>query len=121
MPIDNSFKFKIKYDSPYRLLYSQKLCDKYPDRVPVVIEKSSSDKITKDIEKDRFLVPRSLLMSEFIFIIRKHIKMDQSQAIFLFINNVLVPINKALGEIYHELKDPDGFLYMKYSCENTFG
>ena len=37
------------------------------------------------------------------------------------INNTVCPSNTPIGVIYEENKDEDGFLYIKYSSENTFG
>ena len=41
--------------------------------------------------------------------------------IFLMINNQLCPSNKLMSEIYEDLGDKDGFLYIHYTSENTFG
>ncbi len=38
-----------------------------------------------------------------------------------YINNIIPPNNNFIGEIYNDLKDEDGFLYITYSSENTFG
>jgi GABA(A) receptor-associated protein len=35
--------------------------------------------------------------------------------------NVVVPAAALMSAIYEENKDEDGFLYMTYSGENTFG
>ena len=37
------------------------------------------------------------------------------------VNNSLCPSNRLMGVIYEDNKDDDGFLYIKYSSENTFG
>jgi GABA(A) receptor-associated protein len=42
-------------------------------------------------------------------------------AIFLFIGNNIPPSSYNIGNLYHKYKDKDGFLYMQYSKENTFG
>ena len=60
-------------------------------------------------------------MNQFVFIIRKRIKLDPSQTLFVMVNNSLVSSSELLGEVYETKKDIDGFLYMKYSSENTFG
>merc|ERR1711871_213674 len=53
--------------------------------------------------------------------IRKRIKMSSEKAIFIFINSVLPPTAALMSSIYEEQKDEDGFLYITYSGENTFG
>ena len=41
--------------------------------------------------------------------------------VFIFINNILPPTASLMSTIYEEQKDSDGFLYITYSGENTFG
>jgi len=112
---------KIKYSFDERIKYVNKILTKHPDHVPVVIEKCNKDKTTPDIDKNKYIIPRSLNISEFIFIIRKRIKIDSNKAIFIFINNLLIPMNTTVGSVYDEHKENDSILYVKYSSENTFG
>ena len=77
--------------------------------------------ILKILIKRKYLVPKDLNMNQFTFIISKRIKLDSSQAIFLMIDNTLCPSNTSLGEIYEDHHNEDGFLYVNYSSENTFG
>ena len=60
-------------------------------------------------------------MSQFIYIIRKRIKIKPEQAIFLTVNNCLPESNAQIVQVYNKHKDEDGFLYIVYSSENTFG
>ena len=44
--------------------------------------------------------------------------------ILKLINNrqeLMKPLVQTLSEVYNKLKDKDGFLYIEYSTENTFG
>ena len=99
---------------------SSRIMSKYPDRIPIIVSKNKSSKI-QDIDKKKYLVPREMYIGQFIYIIRKNLKLDQSEALFITINNQLSPSNIPLGEIYEKQKDKDGFLYMTYTSENTFG
>jgi GABA(A) receptor-associated protein len=90
----------------------------------------------------RYLVPSDLTVGQFVYVIRKRIKLTAEKAIFIFINGVFPPpgtmfaffapfpaspnievvIKAALmSTLYEERKDEDGFLYIMYSGENTFG
>jgi len=42
----------------------------------------------------RYLVPSDLTIGQFIYVIRKRIKLSPQQAIFVFVNNVLPPSGK---------------------------
>ena len=105
-----------------RLIYSRKILAKYPDCVPVIIRKHPNDKNVKQIEKERYLIPRHLNISEIVYIIRKHIEVKPEQAIFIFLNSgILMPSNTSISEIYELYKSEDQILYITYRSENTFG
>jgi GABA(A) receptor-associated protein len=93
---------------------------KYPDRIPVIVEKLDNSTIY-NIDKKKFLVPCDLTVSQFIYVIRNRLKLASEDSIFIFINNTLPNSSTLVSEIYKEHKDEDGFLYVKYSGENTFG
>ncbi|KAE9232853.1 hypothetical protein PF005_g2545 [Phytophthora fragariae] len=62
-----------------------------------------------------------MTVGQFVYVIRKRIKGSPVKAFFIFINNVLPPTATLMWNIYKEQKDSDGFLYVPYSGENTFG
>ena len=101
---------------------------------------------------NRYLVPADLTVGQFVYVVRKRIKLSAEKAIFIFVNNILPPTGEnptpkmchvyytyhvspyswtciwvcgitaaMMSAIYEENKDEDGFLYMTYSSENTFG
>ena len=112
--------FKKSKTENERLTESSKIIEKYPNRIPIIIEKDKKSKI-KDIDKNKFLVPNDMTLGQFMYVIRKRIKLDSSQALFFFINNILCNNTQTLSEIYNIYKDNDGFLYITYTSENTFG
>ncbi|CAN1258850.1 Autophagy-related protein 8f [Linum perenne] len=69
----------------------------------------------------RYLVPADLTVGQFVYVIRKRIKLSAEKAIFIFVDNVLPPTGAIMSAVYEEKKDEDGFLYVTYSGENTFG
>lgn len=114
---------KFKNDRPLeeRQKESVAMRSKYPDRVPVIIERSSSTTDIPDIDKKKFLVPNDLTIGQLVHVIRKRIKLMPEKAIFVFIDNVLPPTAGLLSTYYAEHADEDGFLYLTYSGENVFG
>jgi len=48
-------------------------------------------------------------------------RLNQEQAIFLFVNDMLPSSSALVSALYAQNKDPDGFLYMTYSAETSFG
>ena len=99
---------------------SEKIMEKYPDRIPVIVDKLDKSDIP-DIDKHKFLVPNDLTIGQFVYVVRKRIKINPDKAIFVFVNNILPPTAAMLNQVYNEHKDQDGFLYIVYSGENTFG
>jgi GABA(A) receptor-associated protein len=108
-----------------RMLKSYKMKSLYPDRIPVIIEMSPSsasyNDYTRSSPKIKYLVPPDITMGQFIKIFRDKIKIDASKALFFFINNKLFPMSSLLGTIYESHKDEDGFLYIEFCEESTFG
>ncbi|KAK9143127.1 hypothetical protein Syun_012527 [Stephania yunnanensis] len=123
--------FKQEHDFEKRKAEAARIREKYPDRIPVIVEKAERSDIPNIDKKnflvlprkvrDRYLVPADLTVGQFVYVIRKRIKLSAEKAIFIFVDNVLPPTAAIMSKIYDEKKDEDGFLYVTYSGENTFG
>ena len=53
--------------------------------------------------------------------LREKIKLSPDQSIFLYSGKTLPSTSETMGQAYHKCKDDDGFLYMTFSPESTFG
>jgi hypothetical protein len=53
-------------------------------------------------------------VGQFVYVIRKRIKLSPEKAIFIFVDEVLPPTAALMSSIYEEHKDEDGFLYITY-------
>lgn len=113
--------FKTKHTFEHRFAEAQRIRDKFPMRIPIIVEKSGGDKSLPDIDKHKFLTPVDLTLGQFCYVIRKRIKLDSQDALFFFINDTMFPVTSMISTIYKDHKDADGFLYIKYASENTFG
>jgi GABA(A) receptor-associated protein len=114
------WKFKEENTFEQRRAESLKIHSKYPDRIPVVVEKAGRSGIPS-IDKHKFLVPSDLSVAQFMWIIRKRIHLQPEKAIFLFVGKLLPQSSASMANIYKEHADEDGFLYVVYSGESTFG
>ncbi|XP_020697853.1 autophagy-related protein 8f [Dendrobium catenatum] len=112
--------FRLEHDFEKRSSEAARIREKFPDRVPVIVEKADRSDIP-NIDKKKYLVPSDLTVGQFVYVIRKRIKLSAEKAIFIFVDNVLPPTGAVMSTIYEEKKDEDGFLYVTYSGENTFG
>ena len=112
--------YKTRVSFEQRQSECKRILRKYPDRIPILVSKCKNCKLA-EIDKEKYLVPADMNLGQFIYVIRKRIKLESSEALFIMVNNSLQPSNKLIQEIYEGLKDDDGFLYIQYSSENTFG
>lgn len=115
----SAFKASVALDR--RRHESRRIREKYPDRLPVIVERATGNATVPTIDKNKYLVPLELSVGQFIYVIRKRMALRPEQAIFVFINNVLPPTSSSMDQIYADHADEDGFLYVTYSGENVFG
>jgi GABA(A) receptor-associated protein len=114
----SNYKQKVTFSQ--RLNESTKIKSKFPGRIPVIIERGARSSIP-EIDKNKFLVPSDLTIGQFIFIIRKRLTLSPETALFVYINNNLPTTSSLMRELYSKHQDQDGFLYVQYTGENTFG
>jgi len=94
----------------------EKLNKMYPNKIPVIIDKSDLK-----LPNYKFLVNNDHSISHLLYIIRYKCKLNPDESIFLFVNGQLPPMNELMSNIYNKNKDADGFLYIQILKENTFG
>jgi len=112
-------KFKERFDFSTRINQSNDIMNKYPTRIPIIFE--SNDKSIPKLKRKKYLVERDFTLGSLMYIIRKHLELSPDIAIYLLIGTKLYPASELLGIIYDDNADNDGFLYINYSGESTFG
>jgi GABA(A) receptor-associated protein len=113
------FEYKNKFSLEKRVTESQKIRTKYPDRIPVIVECDKKSNIM--LKEYKFLVPKDITMSQFIYVLRRRIKLEPYQSLYCFINESIPVPSDTMDIIYQTYKENDGFLYIYFSLENTFG
>ncbi|XP_005748608.2 microtubule-associated protein 1 light chain 3 gamma [Pundamilia nyererei] len=95
---------------------------KFPNKIPVIIERYDKEKYLPPLDKTKFLVPQELTMTQFLTIIRNRMALLPSQAFYLLINNRgLASMSLTMAQVYKQHQDEDGFLYMTYASQEMFG
>jgi len=110
----------ISSDIKKRIDETNRIRAKYPERVPIIVKKTAGSDL-KDIDKSKYLAPVDMTLSQFIVIIRKRIKIESDKAIFVFIENILPPLTSTMAYLYEHMKNEDGYIYIYYNGESTFG
>jgi len=114
-------KYRQRVSLADRKIASERIIAQHPDRIPVVVECSEKLQMDHPLKKNKFAVPHDLTLAQFMFVIRKHMKLQPEYAIFAFINNRLHPTTSPVGTIYAREKTEDGFMYIDVFQESTFG
>jgi GABA(A) receptor-associated protein len=101
----------------------KRIRERFPSRIPVFITKAithSSNELP-NLQKNKFLVPMDLTVGQFIYIIRKQLRVSSDKAIFIFVKNTLPTTGMRMKELYAQYADYDGLLHLVYTSESTFG
>jgi len=116
-------KLKKQNSLEKRKMLSAKMRKTYRDRIPVIVERHGRTKSVPEITKTKFLAPDDLTVAQFMMEIRQHMNISHTQALFLFVGstNAIPAPGSLISEVYASHKDEDGFLYISYAGEKTFG
>uniref|UniRef100_A0A6C0BPL8 Autophagy-related protein n=1 Tax=viral metagenome TaxID=1070528 RepID=A0A6C0BPL8_9ZZZZ len=97
---------------------SAKILKAHPGRCPFILESNSPD---LKWSRKKMLVPKDLAWGEFLFSIRRRLKLPPEGSLLILISNKLPAGNSLVGEVYENYKDNDDFCYGIMMEENTFG
>lgn len=101
----------------------EKIRKNTPNRIPVICEKAGTNKTLVDLPKRKMLLQPEMGVGQFSAYLAKELGISAETALFLFVNNAtLISPSFIMGMLYEKYKDKDdGFLYITYNSENTFG
>ena len=113
--------FKQLYSLNQRKNECEKILLKYPNRIPIICEKNYNSTNVPDIDKHKYLVSRDLTLGQFMHIIRQRMNLSAEVGLYIFISGFIPTNSQFLSNLYVDFRDDDGFLYVIYDLENTFG
>uniref|UniRef100_A0A8C6NL36 Microtubule-associated protein 1 light chain 3 gamma, like n=6 Tax=Nothobranchius TaxID=28779 RepID=A0A8C6NL36_NOTFU len=95
---------------------------KFPNKLPVIVERYIREKTLPLLDKTKFLVPFELTLGQFLCLLRNKIALDSSQTLFLLVaEKSMSCMSSSMGDIYSHHRDADGFLYITYASQEVFG
>lgn len=98
----------------------EKVMEIHPSKIPVILERAPNAQVP-DIDRYKFLLPRDFTVANFLDVIRKRINLSKEQALFVYVEGTVPASNAMFSTIYDQYKDKDGFLYVVYTGESSFG
>ncbi|CAK5045202.1 unnamed protein product [Meloidogyne enterolobii] len=113
-----TYKEENKFEK--RRAEGEKIKRKYPDRIPVIVEKAPKSRL-RDLDKKKYLVPSELTVGQFYFLIHKRIHLRPEETLFFFVNTLIPQTMTTMGQLYTDHHEEDLFLYIAYSDENVYG
>ncbi|EAY08620.1 Microtubule-associated protein, putative [Trichomonas vaginalis G3] len=97
------------------------MLNKYPDHIPVIVERDPHCTTLPDIKNKKFFVTKTLSVGNFVYCVRNRLDINEKDAIFLFVDNTLPNPSDNLGAIYEKHKSEDQMLHCTYSSDSAYG
>lgn len=116
------FEYKNDHTFVERHNDATKAMKRYPGRYPIIVgfrDEAAAKEF--NLDKYKFVVSQDWTISDFLHRIRQRITVEAGEAIYIFIGNTLVTPSKTVLQVYNEMADDDGFLYIIICKENTYG
>ena len=95
---------------------------KFPNKVPIIVERYKNEKNLPVIDKVKFLVPRELTTAQLSTIVRNRLSLGSTESFFLFTASGTMPsLSITVADLHEQTRDTDGFLYLTYTSQEVFG
>ncbi|CAD5232073.1 unnamed protein product [Bursaphelenchus xylophilus] len=96
------------------------LAEKHPNKVLLIIERFKTEKQLRKMDKKHFLLPPEATVAQLKHVISSRVS-ARNESLFLLIDDEIPDSTTSIRELARRHRDPDGFLYVKYSSEDTMG
>jgi len=90
--------------------------------IPIIVEKMAGEKFLPVSEKRRFSIMGEVPFHSLMCTVRKNLQLHAEQSFFMLIGGRHMACGTTTMEsLYSEYKDEDGFLYITYASQETYG
>ena len=111
--------FRERFTLAQRCTEFRKISPHLKERIPIIVERGSVE--APVIDKVKFLLPHDVTIAQFHQVIRRRLDLDKNKALFFVIGGTIAPSHANMKAVYDANAAEDGFLYVNYTLENTFG
>ncbi len=99
-----------------------RLHSRHPDRIPIIIYPNPHNPHLKEIKQHKYLVPKDHTVGQLVYIVMRKINGSPENTYFFYTKHqTLLSTAQLISQVYEQYHDDDGFLYIVYDGENTFG
>jgi microtubule-associated protein 1 light chain len=114
--------FKERKNLAERIRMVEDIKRQQPDKIPIIIERYEGERYLPLLDKCKYLVPNHITVAELMQIVRRRLQLHPDQAFFLLLNEKSIVSNSmTISQLYQMEQEQDGFLYMVYASQPTFG
>jgi len=101
---------------------------KYPERLAIILDRTNS--LDPVLKKNKFLVPGGLTLGQFIYVVRKRLKLEaphrpisEKESLYIHVHNtnIFPCLSDLMANIALQHEHQDKFLYLNYGLEHAFG
>lgn len=115
-----STPFRERFDVHARSAIYAKTRTRHPEHIPAILERGCDT--LPHVDREKFLLPSTLTGAQLQYVIRRRLRLNKEQALFLVCNGLIVPSDCTARELYARHHDPqDKLLYITYTAEHAFG
>ncbi|XP_023347157.1 microtubule-associated proteins 1A/1B light chain 3A [Eurytemora carolleeae] len=114
--------FKQRLSLETRRRESEDTTERYPSKVPLIVERFRREKYIGEIDKVKWLVPVEMTTLQLSVVLKQRLNLPPGREFFLLVNGRTVPsLTSPMVSLHQKFADEDGFLYFTYSSQECFG
>jgi GABA(A) receptor-associated protein len=115
----NWIDYKTKKTLEDRKNESEIILNKYPDKIPIIINECSME--LRDRVKRKMLLQKDITVGQYLYTLRSKFNIKPEESVLVFVNGSFPTSTTLMNYLYDKYKDKDGFLYVSILKENVFG
>jgi GABA(A) receptor-associated protein len=115
----NWIDYKTKKTFEDRKNESEIILNKYPDKIPIIINECSME--LRDRVKRKMLLQKDITVGQYLYTLRSKFNIKPEESVLVFVNGSFPTSTTLMNYLYDKHKDKDGFLYVSILKENVFG